>query len=212
MKSWQQSQRFASFLSSISHVGTYQFILYSSGILQALSNAWHGLRRLTCFCKGQLQPLELSLAVSLPCLSLVSGPSGYLPIRYCISFIHFCMVKWESYNLLGQALDYCTVLDDFVAKNRDLHRHELQDKDWVSITLVAKWLKSFQSAMTQISTTKCLMLSWTHAIFQGLQDSLADSLWSLPSNTPSPLWQCPLKAHCKLSDYYGKSDESPYYT
>ena len=68
------------------------------------------------------------------------------------------------------------MLDDFVAKNRDLDRHELQDEDWVSITLVAKWLKSFQSAMTQISTTKCPMLSWTHAIFQGLQDSLADSL------------------------------------
>ena len=66
--------------------------------------------------------------------------------------------------------------------------------------------------MTQISTTKCPMLSWTHAIFQGLQDSLADSLWSLPSNTPSPLQQGLLKAHRKLSDYYGKSDESPYYT
>ena len=63
-----------------------------------------------------------------------------------------------------------------------------------------------------MSTTKCPMLSWTHAIFQGLQDSLADSLWSLLSNTPSPLQWGLLKAHCKLSDYYGKSDESLYYT
>ena len=68
------------------------------------------------------------------------------------------------------------MLDDFVAKNRDLCKHKLQGKDWVAIGLVAKWLKSFQSAMTQMSTTKCPMLSWTHAIFQGLQDSLADSL------------------------------------
>ena len=68
------------------------------------------------------------------------------------------------------------MLDDFVAKNRDLHKYKLQDKDWVAIALVAKWLKLFQSAMTQMSTIKCPMLSWTHAIFQGLQNLLADSL------------------------------------
>ena len=172
------------------YIGTYQFILCSSGILfmlydQALSNVRHGLRRLTYFWKRWLQPLDLSLAVSLPCLSLMSGPGSHLPIRCCVSFIHFCMVKWESYNLLGQALDYHTMLDDFVAKNRDLHKYKLQDKNWVAIALVAKWLKLFQSAMTQMSTIKCPMLSWTHAIFQGLQNLLADSLWLLPSNSLS---------------------------
>jgi len=87
--------------------------------------------------------------------------------------------------LLGQAMDYCSVLDDFIAKNRELHKHELQDEDWEAIALVTQWLKSFQSTTTQMSMTKCPMLSWTHAIFHGLQDSLADSLRSLPNNTPA---------------------------
>jgi hypothetical protein len=72
-------------------------------------------------------------------------------------------------------------LDDFVAKNRDLRKHELQDEDWEAIKLVAHWLKSFRSATTQMSTTKRPMLSWTHAIFRGLQDSLAEDLRSLPT-------------------------------
>jgi len=109
-------------------------------------------------------------------------------------------------------MDYRTVLDDFVAKNRELRKHELQDEDWEAIGLVAQWLKSFRSATTQMSTTKRLMLSSTHAIFRGLQDSLAESLRSLPNNIPPLLRQALLNAHRKLSDYYGKSDESPYYT
>ena len=109
-------------------------------------------------------------------------------------------------------MDYRTVLDDFVAKNRELRKHELQDEDWEAIALVAQWLKSFRSATTQMSTTKRPMLSSTHAIFRGLQDSLADSLRSLPNDTPTLLRRALLNAHRKLSDYYGKSDESPYYT
>jgi hypothetical protein len=114
--------------------------------------------------------------------------------------------------LLGRAMDYRTVIDDFVAKNREIRKHELQNEDWEAIALVALWLKSFRSATTQMSTTKHPMLSWTHAIFRGLQDSLTDNLHSLPNNTPAPLRQGLLKAHRKLSDYYGKSDDSPYYT
>jgi hypothetical protein len=109
-------------------------------------------------------------------------------------------------------MDYRTVLDDFVAKNRELRKHELQDEDWEAIALVAQWLKSFRSATTQMSTTKRPMLSSTHAIFRGLQDSLADSLRSLPNDTPTLLRRALLNVHRKLSDYYGKSDESPYYT
>ena len=109
-------------------------------------------------------------------------------------------------------MDYRSVLDDFVAKNRELRKHELQDEDWEAIALVAQWLKSFRSATTQMSTTKHPMLSWTHAIFRGLQDSLADSLRLLPNNTPASLRRGLLNAHRKLSDYYRKSDESPYYT
>jgi hypothetical protein len=112
--------------------------------------------------------------------------------------------------LLGRAIDYRTVLDDFVAKNRELRKYELQDEDWEAIALVAQWLKSFRSATTQMSTTKRPMLSSTQAIFQGLQDSLTDSLCSLPHNMPALLCQGLLNAHRKLSDYYGVFDESPY--
>ena len=113
--------------------------------------------------------------------------------------------------LSGRAIDYRTVIDDFVAKNREIRKHELQDEDWDAIEIVALWLKSFRSATTQMSTTKQPMLSWIHAIFRGLEDSLAANLRSLPNNIPS-LRRGLLKAHRKLSDYYGKSDESPYYT
>jgi hypothetical protein len=109
-------------------------------------------------------------------------------------------------------MDYHTVLDDFIAKNRELQKYELQDEDWEAIALIAQWLKSFWSATTQMSTTKHPMLSWTHTIFRGLQDSLAESLHSLPNNTPAPLHRGLLNAHWELGDYYGKSDESPYYT
>jgi hypothetical protein len=114
--------------------------------------------------------------------------------------------------LLGRALDYRTVLDDFVAKNRELRKYELLDEDWEAIALVAQWLKAFRSATTQMSTTKRPMLSSTHAIFRGLQDSITESLRSLPNNTPPLLRRALLNVHRKLSDYYGKSDESPYYT
>jgi len=61
-------------------------------------------------------------------------------------------------------------------------------------------------------TTKHPMLSWTHTIFYGLQDSLADSLHLLPNNTPASLCRGLLNANQKLGDYYRKSNESPYYT
>jgi hypothetical protein len=113
---------------------------------------------------------------------------------------------------LGRALDYHAVIDDFIAKNREIRKHELQDEDWEAIAVVARWLKSFRSATTQMSTTRRPMLSWTHAIFRGLEDSLAADIRSLPNNAPAPLRRGLLNAHRKLSDYYGKSDESPYYT
>ena len=55
------------------------------------------------------------------------------------------------------------------------------------------------------------MLSWIHAIFCGLQDSLTDSLHKLPDNINPKLRVGLVKAHWKLSDYYGKFDESPLY-
>lgn len=85
-------------------------------------------------------------------------------------------------------------------------------EDWEAVALVTSWLKSFRSATTQMSTTKRPMLSATHAIYRGLQDSLRTSLSTLPDNTPSRLRQGLARAHRKLSDYYNKIDDSQYYT
>jgi hypothetical protein len=74
------------------------------------------------------------------------------------------------------------------------------------------WLKVFRSATTEMSRTKQSMLSTTHAVFRGLQDHLRLIIKTLPDSTPPRLKRGLLEAHRKLSDYYYKSDESPYYT
>ena len=62
-----------------------------------------------------------------------------------------------------------------------------------------------------MSTTKSPMLSTTHAIFRGLQEDLRQSLTELPDLSPSYLKNSLVKAHRKLSDYYTKLDDSPFY-
>lgn len=99
-----------------------------------------------------------------------------------------------------------------MAKNHDLRQYEMFAEDWDAIALVAHWLKSFRSATTQMLTTKRSMLSSAHAIYRGLQESLRDSLRILPNNTPKNLRADLVNAHRKLSDYYNKIDDSPFYT
>lgn len=114
--------------------------------------------------------------------------------------------------LAGRAIDHRKIIDDFVGKHRDLRHLDLTDGDWDSIILVTGWLKSFRTATTLMSTTKRPMLSYTHAIFRGLQEDLRLSLKQLPFSTPSVLRNGLLEAHRKLSDYYYKMDQSPFYT
>ncbi|KAG2110194.1 hypothetical protein BD769DRAFT_1365184 [Suillus cothurnatus] len=90
-------------------------------------------------------------------------------------------------------------------------QYELSDADWARIELIMQWLKSFHPATTQMSTTKCPMLSSAHAIFHGLQESFQEDLAELPDSAPVKLWSALTSAHCKLSDYYFKVDESPFY-
>lgn len=112
----------------------------------------------------------------------------------------------------GRALDYRQAIDSYVMRTRDLHLYELSDEDWTSITMVSSWLKSFRSATTQMSTTKTPMLSTTLAIFRGLQDDIKTILRSLPTAVPLSIKMGLLDAHEKLSEYYFKYDESPFYT
>ena len=57
-------------------------------------------------------------------------------------FIYFSSLD-DNLDLVGQAIDHCAVIDDFVAKNKDLQKYELQDEDWDAIILIAHWLKAF---------------------------------------------------------------------
>ncbi|KAF8228886.1 hypothetical protein L208DRAFT_1403024 [Tricholoma matsutake] len=56
------------------------------------------------------------------------------------------------------------------------------------------------------------MLSSTHAIFRGLQEHIQQIYHDLPLSTPLRIKTGLLDAHQKLSDYYYKYDQSPFYT
>jgi hypothetical protein len=84
--------------------------------------------------------------------------------------------------------------------------------DWEAISLVAGWLKAFRSATTEMSRTSKPMISTVHAIFRGLQDHVRDILRELPDTALPQLREGLVAAHQKLSEYYYRSDESPYYT
>ena len=109
-------------------------------------------------------------------------------------------------------MDFATDIDDFVGRHRDLRALELDEDDWEAIKQVASWLKAFRSATTQMSKTKEPMLSTVHAIFRGLQDHISTILRELPDSAPRQLREGLVGAHTKLSDYYWRTDESPYYT
>ncbi len=63
-----------------------------------------------------------------------------------------------------------------------------------------------------MSVTKVPMLSTTLAIFCGLQDDIKTILCSLATNTSLVIKMGLFDAHEKLSEYYYKYDESPFYT
>ena len=126
--------------------------------------------------------------------------------------IHLSLDQIEhNISLTGRALDHRGVINDFVAKTRELRHLELSAEDWDSIALVTRWLKTFRSVTTQMSSTKHSMLSSTHAIFRGLQESICGFIKDLPHDASPHLRTALTNSHRKLSDYYYKFDESPYY-
>ena len=56
------------------------------------------------------------------------------------------------------------------------------------------------------------MLSSTLAIFRGLQEHVQQIYSNLPASTPQRIKDSLLDAHWKLSDYYYRYDQSPFYT
>jgi hypothetical protein len=90
--------------------------------------------------------------------------------------------------------------------------YELSGAEWNSIQLVSEWLKAFRDATSQMSATKQLMVSSSHAIFCGLQEHIRWILRALPDDVDSTLKKALTDAHRKLSDYFYKFDQSEYYT
>jgi hypothetical protein len=162
-------------------------------------------RKITASCS--LDSHGNSESKCLPEDTLVFNPSD-ASYDYLSSYCIILSILYSS----GRAIDHRKIIDDFVGRHRDLRPLDLSDSDWEAIILVTGWLKSFRTATTSMSTTKRPMLSFTHAIFRGLQEDLRTSLKQLPFSTPSVLRNGLLEAHRKLSDYYYKMDQSPYYT
>jgi len=138
-------------------------------------------------------------------------PDGLPPIKCCVRCHNNSQVS-SSCSTIGWALDYRNTIDSFVSRKKDLHTFELSDSDWESIMLVTSWLKSFQSATTEMSATKIPMLSTMHTIFWGLQDDIKNILHNLPNSVSPKIKLGLMDAHHKLSDYYYQYDASPFYT
>ena len=103
-------------------------------------------------------------------------------------------------------------VDDFVRRIHELQSLELDEEEWEAIERVAEWLKTFRLANSQMSGTKGLStLSTTH-IFRGLQEHVADIIRFFPASSHPKIKDGLLNAHCKLSNYYYKYDQSPFHT
>ncbi|KAF8223679.1 hypothetical protein L208DRAFT_1315686, partial [Tricholoma matsutake] len=108
------------------------------------------------------------------------------------------------------ALQHREAINTYIYRHEDLIQNCLTKQDWRAIKMVTCWLKSFQSATTQMSATKNPMLSSTHAIFRGLQAKIKDILREEQGLSPQ-LVQGLSNAHLKLSEYYYKFNKSPFY-
>ena len=113
---------------------------------------------------------------------------------------------------IGRALEFQKDVDDFVGRNQDLCALELSEGEWGMIVQVTDWLGAFQAATTQMSTSKQSMLSSMLAIFRGLQEHIWKIYGDLPTLTPQRIKDSLLDAHKKLSDYYYRYDQPPFYT
>ncbi|THV02014.1 hypothetical protein K435DRAFT_564725, partial [Dendrothele bispora CBS 962.96] len=64
---------------------------------------------------------------------------------------------------------------------------------------------------TEMSWTEHLMLPLVHLVFRDLQHDIKANLSNLPSGVPSEVKEGLVAVHQKLSDYYMKYNESPFY-
>jgi len=138
----------------------------------------------------------------------MSRPDGRQHIKCFVSGISIYI--YASLIAIGRALRHREPINTFVYRHEDLIQHHITEEDWRAIETVTQWLGSFRSATTQMSTTSSPMLSSTHAIFRGLQSDLREILLDTHGLTPRLIVGL-TDAHRKLSDYYYKFDDSPFY-
>jgi hypothetical protein len=116
-----------------------------------------------------------------------------------------------AHNSQDRAIKYRTAITSFIAANRDLKGSQMTVEDWDAIILISERLFIFRCATSERPRTSRPMLSSTHSTFRGLQKKLKEKLAALPEETdPEPV-QGLTDARRKLSDYYYKYDQSPFY-
>ncbi|KAK0237407.1 hypothetical protein EDD85DRAFT_770203 [Armillaria nabsnona] len=123
----------------------------------------------------------------------------------------YCLWYSTDITQAGRAVDYYDVVDSFVSQNKDLHLYKMSSGDWDAISMVMSWLKIFCAATMEMSMSKKPMLSTMHTIFCGLQDDIKSILVGLPNLISLEIKKGLTDVHLKLSDYYHKSDKSPFY-
>jgi hypothetical protein len=96
--------------------------------------------------------------------------------------VYITYMDLDTFLIPSLALDFTAEIDNFIGHNHDPQALELDPDDWAAISQVSGWLKAFQSAMTEMSKMKKLMLSTVHAIFKGLQDHMSSILQELPNS------------------------------
>ena len=123
------------------------------------------------------------------------------------------IVSFFTQILAERALLYCNQVDVIAVRMQtaDTSIPTMLPADWSAISLVEGWLWLFHAATTQMSSTSTITLSSMYAIFRILQDHLLTSLKNLPDDAFPGLREGIYKAYTKLSDYYYKSEASPFY-
>ncbi|KAF5317589.1 hypothetical protein D9758_018466 [Tetrapyrgos nigripes] len=123
------------------------------------------------------------------------------------------VTRWGStHQMMRRAYQFRDAIDSYASASTELQNFCLSAEEWEVIEMVTSWLKQFRIATVQMSATKTPMLSRTLEIMQDLEQHVRDIVASLPASTPTYIRDALVASHNKLSEYYYKFDESPFYT
>ncbi|KAF5345060.1 hypothetical protein D9758_010453 [Tetrapyrgos nigripes] len=126
---------------------------------------------------------------------------------------HQMMLTHNPISTIGRAGAFRDAIDSYASQHSDLLDYCLDENDWNNIIKVTGWLKTFRAATVQMSTTKTPMLSSTLEVLRELEDDIKEIIRSLGTFDVSVhVRDALVAAHSKLSEYFYKFDESPFYT